>query len=166
MNKAQLQKLDGKLVRIWPRAERLVGGPGGVPLPPTEDKYLLRANKRDVSLYNVHTHHQLTVGHDQIREYSTDPMNADACGMLILKVQAHISGCYAWTTPIVYGIPMTDQFERVHGWERKDDKAYLRSLFPEKPTALTTPQVAGRNPVLGLALFACVCFGVAAIANV
>ena len=145
-------------------AKRFVGTPNGLELqlPPVDDDWSIQVwHKNGLTLSNIMTGHSVLVGFDQIREYIAEPARGERDGLLGLKTQVHISGVRSpWTEPIRVGESVPDQFHSVHGWKRENDAAYIRSLFPDTPSAPVIPQVNRESPALGIGLLClCVCVG-------
>jgi len=159
MNKDALKKNSWSHVRIRPIAKRFWGA-DGPQLPPVDDHWLLyEVGDKTVFINNSATGHGTVLGLDQIHHYSSDRATGPRCGLLTLNVQLHIGGDRLWIEPTFRpGQALPDQFAEVRDWNRTNDAAYVRSLYPPKPA----PQapVATDNRALGLGLFFFVGLGI------
>jgi len=112
-----------------------------------------------IKISNPHTGHGTTLGWDQIHHYTGDPNRGPGYGVLTLNAQLHIGGNSLWIEPTYRpGQPLTDQFGNVRDWQRRDDPAYIESLYSNHnpPAAVPPPTM---NPIPVLATIAGVCLG-------
>jgi hypothetical protein len=160
MNKSALKKSVGRRVRIRPIAKRFKGGPGGLPLPPVDDIWIISRHQEDgIWIDNTVTHHGTLLRFDQIYDYLSDSLVGQESGFLNLKAQVNIGGNHLWIEPTLRpGQALPDQFVNVRDWKREDDPLYVQSLLP-------TPQVRAAMPPahnngLGVLLGLCIGIGV------
>ena len=101
MNKAQLQKLAWKHVKLRPIAKRIDHLTGMV-LEQIDDQWLVSATNdpKGLPLSISRTGHGFTLPYDHIREYLSDTESGCA-GFLILKVQVHLKGNWLWVEPLL-----------------------------------------------------------------
>ena len=92
MNKEQIRKSVGHLVRLIPIAHRLDAR--GHPLPQIDDEWLIESvTDQGVRLFLSRTGHGRTLGYDNIHHYNTDRSHAGVTyGFLTLNVQLSIQG--------------------------------------------------------------------------
>ena len=82
-------------------------------------------------------------------------------GLLILNTQLHFGGNALWTEPTFRpGEALPDQFGSVRNWDRRNDTAYVQSLFPNTQPAPVVPHRNESNPAAQFGLVACLCLGV------
>jgi hypothetical protein len=131
MKKDALKKSSWTHVRIRPIAKRFYGA-DGPQLPPVDDDWLINeVGDNAVQITNAATGHAPMLGLDHIHHYSTDPIRGPRCGFLTLNVQLHIGGNSAWIEPTFRpGEALPDQFGGVRNWDRRNDAAYVQSLYP------------------------------------
>jgi hypothetical protein len=106
MNKEQLKKNVGDLVRLLPIAHRLDGK--GHPLPAIDDEWRIESVTDDgVRLLLPRTGHGRTLRYDHICEYTSDRIERGVkYGFLTLKVQLWIQGDDVNVTPTRSGVPV------------------------------------------------------------
>jgi len=106
MNKEQLKKNVGDLVRLIPIAHRLDGK--GHPLPRLDDEWRIESvTNEGVRLFLARTGHGRTLGFDHICEYTSDRIERGMkYGFLTLKVQLSIQGNNVNVTPTRPGVPV------------------------------------------------------------
>jgi hypothetical protein len=102
VNKQQLRKNEGNLVRIRPVAKRFDGGKNGPELRPAiDDEWRIESvTDRGVAISNVRTGHGITLNYDHIRNFTSD-IRGPGYGFLNLTVQVHIGGRDLWIEPDV-----------------------------------------------------------------
>ena len=166
MNKNALKKNEWTHVRIRPVAKRFFGE-SGPQIPPVDDTWTLQTVQDDgVRLMNNATHHGAHLGFDQIHHYATDPERGAGHGFLILNTQLHFGGNALWTEPTFRpGEALPDQFGSVRNWDRRNDSAYVQSLFPTPQPAPVVTQSQGVNPAAQFGLLAFLLVGGLLIAN-
>jgi hypothetical protein len=106
MNKEQLKKNVGDLVRLLPIANRLDGK--GHPLPQIDDEWRIESVADDgVRLFLPRTGHVRTLSYDHICEYTSDRVERGVkYGFLTLKVQLSIQGNNINVVPTRPGVPV------------------------------------------------------------
>jgi hypothetical protein len=106
MNKQQLKKNVGDLVRLIPIAHRLDGK--GRPLRQIDDEWRIESVTDDgARLFLARTGHGRTLRFDQICEYTSDRVERGMTyGFLKLKVQLFIQGNNVNVTPTRPGVPV------------------------------------------------------------
>jgi hypothetical protein len=161
MNKSALKNNAWTQVRIRPVAKRFFGAEGPQ-LPPVDDTWVLEGvDDSGVRIRNTVTQHRPLLGFDQVHHYATDLGRGAGNGFLILNTQLHIGGSALWTEPTFRpGEALPDRFGSVRNWDRRNDNAYVQSLFPNtQPTPVVTHN-ANSNPAAQFGLVACLCIGV------
>jgi hypothetical protein len=166
MNKNALKKNAWTRVRLRPIPKRFFGA-DGPQLPPVDDTWILEGvDDSGVRIRNTGTPHGTVLGFDQVHHYATDPDRGAGHGFLILNAQLHFGGNALWTEPTFRpGEALPDQFGSVRNWDRRNDSAYVQSLFPNpQPAPVVTPS-QGVNPAAQFGLLAFLLVGGLLIAN-
>ena len=106
MNKEQIRKSVGHLVRLVPIANRL--DPLGYPLPQIDDEWRIDSvTDEGVRLSLARTGHARTLGFDNLHHYSSDRVErGETHGFLVLNVQLTIHGNDIHVTPTRPGEPV------------------------------------------------------------
>lgn len=149
MNKEQLRKNVGSLVRLVPIAHRLDGK--GHPLPQIDDEWRIESLTDDGErLFLPRTGHSRTLGYDHICEYTSDRIEHGVkYGFLTLKVQLLIHGNNVNVTPTRPGAPVPPRippdpirlalFQRL---QSAPGEAVHADHFPEFPAEEVTNEIA------------------------
>jgi hypothetical protein len=103
VNKAQLQKLVRRHVRLRPVAAR-IDAANQSQLQPIDDRWMVSSYDASagLSLSLSRTGHGFMLPFDHIREFVSDPSHAGD-GFLMLKVQVYMSGDNLWVDPVPPG---------------------------------------------------------------
>jgi hypothetical protein len=149
MNKEQLKKNVGDLVRLIPIAHRLDAK--GHPLPQIDDEWRIESvTDAGVRLSLARTGHGRTLGFDHICEYTSDRIEQGVrYGFLTLKVQLSIQGNNVNVTPTRPGVPVAPRippdpirlalFQRL---QASPGRAVHADHLPEFPAEEVTNEIA------------------------
>ena len=100
LNRITFRQNNGKSVRVRPIAKQFDVVNGLQQLPPNDDDWVVRLVAEDgITISNNRTDHIITLGYDQIHQFTTDVARGERFGFLTLHVQLHIKGKRVWLEP-------------------------------------------------------------------
>ena len=130
-----LRKNVGKRVQLDPPARRM--SDSGADLGPMNDDWLIEDVSDDgVSILNLRTRHQTTLGFDHIHHFTSDPTRASGDGIeygfLTLTIQVFIQGRRLWIRP-----------NSRPGEPRPDPSSHVDHILARRQRAIATmPELA------------------------